>query len=61
MINTSKTRPIKRMARDLKYERAKLMYQYRDKQGMRLERIARMFGMSRQRVYQILKLDKGKV
>jgi len=44
----------KKIPEDLKYERAKLMYQYRDKQGMTLERISRMFGMTRERVRQII-------
>ena len=44
----------KRIPKDLKHERAKLMYQYRDKQGMTLERISRMFGMTRERVRQII-------
>ena len=44
----------KRIPKDLKYERAKLMYQYRVKQGMTLERIGRMFGVTRERTRQII-------
>ena len=70
MIKANKTDTKKRMSRDLKYQRAKLMYQYRYIQKMTFERISRMFGMSKQRVNQItqeykeglkqreLKLDK---
>jgi len=46
----------KKIPEDLKYERAKLMYQYRYKQkpAMTLERIGRMFGMTRERARQII-------
>ena len=54
MRKANKTRVNKRMPRYLKYERAKLMYQYRLKQGMTLERIGRIFGMTRERVRQII-------
>jgi DNA-directed RNA polymerase sigma subunit (sigma70/sigma32) len=38
----------------LKYERAKLMYQYYHKEGYTLERVGRIFGLTRERVRQIL-------
>jgi len=46
--------PKKRLSKDLSYERSKLMYQYRTKQGMTLERIGRMFKLTRERVRQII-------
>lgn len=54
MIKTNKINIRKRMPRDLKYERAKLMFQYRYIQNMTLERIGRMFGMTRESVRQII-------
>ena len=45
----------RRMPKDLKYERSKLMWEYKTKEGMTLERIARIFGLkSRERVRQVI-------
>ena len=49
----------KKIPEDLKYERAKLMYQYRVKQKMEFERIGRMFGITRARAKQIIDDFKG--
>jgi DNA-directed RNA polymerase sigma subunit (sigma70/sigma32) len=55
----------KKMAEGLKYEREKLITQYRDQQGMTLESIGTIFGLTRERVRQIydshrVALDKKK-
>lgn len=43
-----------RIPESLKYERAKLIYQYRKQQGMTLEQIGKIFGLTKERVRQII-------
>ena len=40
--------------KDLLYERAKLAYEYHTKQGMTLQQIGMIFGLTRERVRQII-------
>ena len=54
IIKKYKSQKRKYIPKYLKYEVSKLMYQYRHKQGMTLDRIGKMFGRSRERVRQIL-------
>jgi len=54
MVYKYNSNSIGRIPKDLKYERAKLIYQYRTKQGMTLERIGKIFGITRERARQII-------
>ena len=51
----------KRMPEDLKYEREKLITQYRDQQGMTLEAIGTIYGLTRERVRQIYEQHKARL
>ena len=44
----------KTIPKDLLYERAKLIYEYKINQGWTLERIGRFFGITRERVRQVI-------
>ena len=48
----------KRMPRDMKHQRAKLIREYYDSQGMTLEAIGRLFGITKERTRQILNEEK---
>lgn len=50
--NTNSIR--KSIPKDLLYERAKLIFEYRTKQGWTLERIGKFFGITKERTRQIL-------
>jgi DNA-directed RNA polymerase sigma subunit (sigma70/sigma32) len=44
----------KRFSKDVLHERAKIMYEYKTKQGFSLERIGNIFGLTRERARQII-------
>jgi hypothetical protein len=44
----------KRIPKDLFLERAKLMYEYKEKEGFTLERIGIIFGLTKERVRQTI-------
>ena len=46
---------VKQIPKDLQHERAKLIYQYRYIQKMKLEKIGIIFGLTKERTRQIIK------
>ena len=61
IIKKYNTQKRKNIPKYLKYEVSKLMYQYRYKQGMTLDRIGKMFGRSRERVRQIIQVFEAEL